>query len=412
MTSPILSELCGWLARVAGLTRQRREHDYREQWMAFTRRMSRVHSVDEIARALVEDAGRTSRATAAAVYLVDGDAAAYRLSVSIGKAHFAGSIDHAAALPSWLRTVSSSVRLPVEFLPCITTPALRAARVVPVRWRTLLLGFMVLGPRPGGSAHTAEDGDMLATLAEQAAAAIVAARQVNVEAEPRRLETFDRFTATVVHDLKNSVSALSLLARNAAGNFSDPEFQRDAVTTLSRTVERMRRLLVKLSGPDAATPPVRTEPIDLHELIVEATTPLARDSRVRLVRRLRPVNIVYGDRDALLRVVENLTTNAAEAIDHEGTVTVTLAEEQGHAVISVADTGCGIPEEYQERHLFSPFRSTKKGGWGIGLYQTKQVVENQDGEILVESVEGHGTTFTVRLPLRSDVESHSLESVR
>jgi signal transduction histidine kinase len=121
---------------------------------------------------------------------------------------------------------------------------------------------------------------------------------------------------------------------------------------------------------------------------------------------------VYGDRDALLRVVENLTTNAAEAIDREGTVTVTLAEEQGHAVISVADTGCGIPEEYQEHHLFSPFRSTKQGGWGIGLYQTKQVVENQDGEIRVESVEGHGTTFTVKLPLRADVDSHSLETVR
>jgi signal transduction histidine kinase len=174
----------------------------------------------------------------------------------------------------------------------------------------------------------------------------------------------------------------------------------------------MRRLLVKLSSPDTAAVS-RTEPIDLQELIIEATTPLATDARVRLVRRLRPVQTVYGDRDALLRVVENLTTNAAEAIDREGTVTVTLAEEQGHAIISVADTGCGIPNTYQERHLFSPFRSTKSGGWGIGLYQTKQVVEKQDGEILVDSVEGHGTTFTVKLPLRAEpLESHSLETVR
>jgi signal transduction histidine kinase len=130
------------------------------------------------------------------------------------------------------------------------------------------------------------------------------------------------------------------------------------------------------------------------------------------VRRLHPVPAVYGDRDALLRVVENLTTNATEAIDHEGTVTVTLAEERGHAVISIADTGCGITEEYRAHHLFSPFSSTKKDGWGIGLYQSKQVVENQLGEILVESVEGQGTTFTVKLPLRADAESPSLESVR
>jgi signal transduction histidine kinase len=93
-------------------------------------------------------------------------------------------------------------------------------------------------------------------------------------------------------------------------------------------------------------------------------------------------------------------------------VTVTLGEEHGYAVISVADTGCGISEEYKERHLFSPFRSTKRGGWGVGLYQTKQAVESQDGEILVESREGRGTTFTVKLPLRTGAEIDPLESVR
>jgi signal transduction histidine kinase len=228
---------------------------------------------------------------------------------------------------------------------------------------------------------------------------------------PRAIETADRSTA-VVHDIKNSVSALSLLARNAASNFADPEFQRDAIATLSRTVDRMRGLLVKLSSPEAEPAPLRVEPIDLQELILEATTPLVAAGKGRFVRRLHPVPAVYGDRDALLRVVENLTTNATEAIDHEGTVTVTLAEDEGHAIISVTDTGPGIPEEYRQRHLFYPFRSTKKNGWGVGLYHTKQAVERQSGEILVESVEGHGTTFIVKLPVRADVERRSLETVR
>jgi signal transduction histidine kinase len=173
----------------------------------------------------------------------------------------------------------------------------------------------------------------------------------------------------------------------------------------------MRRLVGKLSAKDVETP-LSAERINLEELIIEATTPLAGDGKVRLVRQLRPVNAIYGDRDALLRVVENLTTNAAEAIDREGTVTVTLGEEHGYAVISVADTGCGISEEYKARHLFSPFRSTKQGGWGVGLYQTKQAVESQDGEIHVESLEGRGTTFTVKLPLCTGVEPHPLESAR
>lgn len=405
-------DLGGWLESFVGPSRERPKYDYREQWTAFTRRLSLAHRADEIARELAEQLVQASRATSAAVYLTEAGEPAYRLSASVGDASFVRRIDQSASVPSWLRTAITPVPLPAELLPAVTTTALPAALGVSIRRRSTQLGFIVLGPLRTGADYTAEDYEFLATLAEQAAPAIMAVRPAAAQVEPRRIETFDRFTAAVIHDLKNSVSALSLLVRNAADHIADPEFQRDAVTTLSRTVERMRRLLVKLSSPDAQTSPARPEAIDLQDLIIEATTPLATDTRVRLVRQLRPVQTVYGDRDALLRVVENLTTNAAEAIDHRGTVTITLGEEQGHAVISVADTGCGMSEEYQEHYLFSPFHSTKQGGWGLGLYQAKQVVEHQYGEILVESAEGHGTIFTVRLPLRSDVESHSLESVR
>jgi putative PEP-CTERM system histidine kinase len=411
MTIPSLHDLRRLFVRRIGLSHERAKYDY-EHWMTFTRRMSRLRDAREIAHEVASIVMRTSGPAPVAVYLTGADDPAYRLSASVGSVHFTPRIDSAAAGSSSLRMAGSSMRLPTEFLALLATPALPAALGVPIRWRTGLLGFIVLGPQPTGADYTFEDVEFVATVAAQTAASIMAIRRSEVEVQPRGIETVDRFTAAVIHDLKNSVSALSLLARNAVTHFADPDFQHDAITTLSHTVERMRRSLVKLSSPAAPTPPPRTEPIDLQELIIEATTPLTTDAKIRLVRELRPVNAVYGDREALLRVVENLTTNAVEAIDHEGTVTVTLAEEQGHAVISVADTGCGIPDEYQERHLFSPFHSTKNGGWGIGLYETKQVVENQYGEILVESVEGHGTTFTVKLPLRAHADSPTLETVR
>jgi putative PEP-CTERM system histidine kinase len=218
-------------------------------------------------------------------------------------------------------------------------------------------------------------------------------------AQAREIETFDRLTAAVIHDIKNSVSALSMLARNALRNFDDPEFQRDTMTTLSRTVDRMRRLLTRLSSPVSEAEPLRSELVDLAAIILEATAALAAEPRVRLVRELGAVRQVAGDRDALLRVVENLVTNAAEALEGEGTVAITLAEADDHAVITVSDTGCGISAEFMERHLFSPFRSTKKAGWGIGLYHTKQIVEHHHGTIHVDSTEGTGTTFRVTLPL-------------
>ena len=394
----------------AGPGRERRTHDYRQQWSAFTRRLSRLDSVPEIGRELAGAAARASGAVSVAVYLADGTDARYHLIASVGSTRFARAIDQAGSVPTWPTTNVAPAPLPAELLPSVTRSARSAALGVPIHWRSALLGFIVLAPRPAGAKRAAGDLELLPTMAAQAAASITAIRLAEASVQPGAVET-----NAVIHDIKNSVSALSMLARNAGSHFADPEFQRDAMATLSCTVERMRRLLVKLSPPDTEPAPVPVEPIDLREVIIEATAPLAAQSKIRLVRRLQSVNTVYGDRDALLRVVENLATNAAEAMDHRGTVTVTLAEEEGHAVISVADTGCGIPAEYQERHLFAPFRSTKKGGWGVGLYQTKQAVERQDGEILVQSVEGGGATFIVKLPLlplRTDVDSPSLESVR
>jgi putative PEP-CTERM system histidine kinase len=392
------------------MPRARSRYDYRRQWMSFTRRLSRTPSQAEVARGLAEHLAKAVGAASIAVYLDDGRL--YRLAAEVGDACFTPVVEHSGAIAARLETTTSPVPLPDELLSSVSAVALPAALTVSLPWRSTRLGFLVLGPRPSGSSYGTEDADFLATVAEQASTALVAARQVEATAGARAARAGDRSMTAIVHDIKNAVSALAMLARNAADSFADPQFQRDAITTLSRTVERMRGSLARLSSPEATTAAGPTEPIDLQALIIEATTPLAADHKVRLVRQLQPVNPVYGDRDALLRVVENLATNASEAIDHEGTVTVTLAEEQGHAIISVADTGCGISEDYRTRHLFAPFHSTKKDGWGIGLYHTKQMVERQDGEILVESVVGHGTTFTVKLPLRADIENSSVESVR
>ena len=392
-----------------------RIEDRREHWIDFTQRLTRSTSIDEIARELAGYVAAELGATSVGVYLIGARIGArepvYRLIAQVGGAHFARIIDQATALASWLLQPQTPTYLPLHLLSSVVTPALPGTLVVGLRWRSIPLGFVVLGPSRDVSGYSAGEMQILVTMGDQAAASIMATRMSEAAAKPRALETVDRVKATAIHDLKNSVSALSLLSRNAASNFSDPEFQRDAMVSISRTVERMRRVLATLSSPERTTPP-HPEPIDLHDLVIEATAPLMANPGIRLVRRLRRVPTVYGNREALLRVVENLATNAAEAISDDGMVTVTLAEEQGHIIMSVADTGCGITEEFRARHLFSPFRTTKKDGWGIGLYQAKQAIESERGEILVESTVGRGTTFTVRLPVQADLEHFSLESVR
>jgi putative PEP-CTERM system histidine kinase len=267
----------------------------------------------------------------------------------------------------------------------------------------MLTGFMLIGPELTHEPYTSEDLDFLATVGQQAAGVITTARLTETLARAREFEAFHRFTSFVIHDLKNSISALSLLSQNAAQHFDDPEFQRDATRTLGRTVDRMKRLLGKLSSaPETTT--ARSERLDLVAIVRDAVGPLAGNERVRLVQDLLPVPSVAGDPEAVLQVVQNLVTNAVEALDGHGTVTVRTYAEDAHAVVEVGDTGCGIPEKFLRESLFAPFRSTKKGGWGVGLYQARSVAEAHGGQITVVSKEGEGTTFWLKLPWEREKE--------
>jgi putative PEP-CTERM system histidine kinase len=404
----LLSDRLRWrLKRFITLNFYRSRYDYRQQWVAFTKRMSSLLTAEEIARELLDGVTETIGASTGAVYLSEPGDARFRLCGHGGSAAYAAVIDRASPLLSWLGAQEAPARPPAEIAASSLSAQLTSVVVAPLRWRANMIGLIVLGPERSGAAYMNDDLVFLSTVAEQAAGTMVTARLSEAMAQAREIETFDRVTATVVHDIKNSVSALAMLSRNALKNFDDPEFQRDTMTTLSRTVDRMRRLLTRLSAPMTEAPTTSAESVDLSGLVLEATTPLMAESRIRVVRDLGPVPKVAGDRDALLRVIENLVTNAAEAIDGEGTIAVTLAQTDGRAVITVSDTGCGISEDFMQRHLFSPLRSTKKGGWGIGLYHTKQIIEHHHGRITVDSVEGKGTTFAVMLPLSSETEGRA-----
>ncbi|HWI40937.1 MAG TPA: ATP-binding protein, partial [Verrucomicrobiae bacterium] len=110
---------------------------------------------------------------------------------------------------------------------------------------------------------------------------------------------------------------------------------------------------------------------------------------------------VMGDPSGLRQVCMNLLVNAHQAVGGNGKVTVTTAASADSVTIGIRDTGCGIPEEAMDR-IWDPFFTTKEVGKGVGLglALTYDIVKRHRGEILVESVPGSGTVFTVRLPVR------------
>ncbi|HZO83905.1 MAG TPA: ATP-binding protein, partial [Verrucomicrobiae bacterium] len=97
-----------------------------------------------------------------------------------------------------------------------------------------------------------------------------------------------------------------------------------------------------------------------------------------------------------------LLTNAVDAVDQKGEITVATAARNGWATISVTDNGCGMTPEFINHSLFRPFQTTKKKGIGIGMFLSKMVIEAHEGKIEVDSQPGKGTTFRVLLPIQRE----------
>lgn len=398
----VLSDDVRWRAkRFISLHFYRSKYDYRERWIDFTKRLGSRLSIDDLVANLLVAATGAVGAAKGAVYLDDG-AGSYRLAgerwipeplpVLDGGLPLLRRLDREQR-PFMLQAADgkASAREVLDFMPA-------GSVAVPLIWQSHLTGVMLIGPERTQAPYSAEDLQFLATVGEQASGAIVTAQLSEGVARAREFEAFHRLTSFVIHDLKNSISSLSLLTDNAMRHFDDPEFQRDAITTLSRTVGRMTSLLARLStAPDAGS--LRFERVDLAALASEACE-AAAGKTASVVRDLAAVAEVEGDAEALLRVFQNLVKNAIESLSgSEGVVTVRTYAESGWAVFCVADTGCGMSEEFVRTSLFAPFRSTKRGGWGIGLYQSKTIVEAHEGRIEVATKEGSGTTFLVKLPL-------------
>jgi len=122
-----------------------------------------------------------------------------------------------------------------------------------------------------------------------------------------------------------------------------------------------------------------------------------------VVRDLQTLPKVVADRVQLQSVITNLVLNARDAVVEQGTVMIKTGQREKWATLSVSDNGCGMSPAFLRDSLFRPFSTTKKKGLGIGMFQSKMIVEAHGGNIQVTSDVGKGTTFSVFLPLKPAV---------
>ena len=381
-------------------------YDYREEWLRFTRALSPQDSPRETGRQVIRGLADLLESPGGGLWLRDATQPFFVQAVRWNMAAVAAREEDGSSLCAFLAESGWVINL--EEVRCfqrrydgLELPAwllelANAWLVVPLLVGSELIGFVVLtSPRTRLEVNW-EVNDLLKTAGRQAAGFIAQMQATEALLEARKFDAFNRMSAFVVHDLKNIVSQLSLMLRNAERHRANPEFQQDMLMTVQHSVERMRQLMLQLR--EGTTPDGAPCGVDLARVIARIQAAKARQDRA-FETQIGEALVTRGHEERIERVVGHLVQNALDATERSGKVWVKLDRQGGQARIEVGDTGRGMSPEFIREHLFKPFETTKQSGMGIGAYESLQYVHELGGKMLVDSEVNKGTRVTILLPI-------------
>ncbi|MCP5244986.1 MAG: PEP-CTERM system histidine kinase PrsK [Burkholderiales bacterium] len=381
-------------------------YDYREEWLRFTRNLSE------------EKGGLKERVIQSLAQLVESPGGGLWLKHEAG--HFVpiqqwniplikdtekpkSSLCQFLEQKDWVIDLKEYQTNPEKYTSLVVPQWLQSLTdawfVIPLIQHGKLFGFVVLIKPRSTIKLNWEIRDLL-KIAGQQATSYLAQEQASQELMiARQFESFNRMSTFVVHDLKNLIFQLSLLLSNAEKHKNNPEFQDDMIQTVNLSIGKMRRLLEKLSNGHTLDQP---DQVSLNQLLLEII-------ESKLIFEPRPKFEIYhsdlhisADRTRLKRVISHIVQNAIEATPKNGTVEIRLHRNNNEAVIEVQDTGHGMSEKFVQERLFKPFESTKSAGMGIGVFESREYIQEIGGKLEVSTEESVGTTFYIILKLLNE----------
>jgi len=393
-------------------------YDYRDEWRRFTQSLSSHASHGELKVAVVRGLAELVESPAGSLWLHDPVQGGSRQSARWN--HPDVTVTEPDDSPwlvfmrqhRWVMNLTEHGRDPVRYdhhcAPGWLDQLPKAWLMVPLFSGKEMSGFVVLDQPITPLTVNWEVHDLLKTAARQAASFLAQAQATEALLEARKFEAFNRMSAFVVHDLKNIVTQLSLMAKNARRHGHDPEFQADMLMTVENSLERMRQLMAQLR--EGAVPVGQIVGVDLAALARElAQQAKARGRSVELAT-LAPDLYARGQPERLQRIIGHLVNNALDATEaDQGRVWIETRRHGSQAVLTVGDQGVGMSEDFIRERLFKPFQSTKSAGMGIGSYECLQYVQELGGKIEVDSQPAQGTRIILLVPAMNAVHTSDLQ---
>lgn len=384
-------------------------YDYRSEWMRFTATIGRPGDDAEPLEARIVKAIADITQSPGGLLLVPDPSGAL-----LSRARWNWQLDDPPAIAAGhevtdffaksgrvieldaIRGESGSASEDARYVPEWIVADQLAWVIVPLVHFDRLAGLVVLCRPVLSRSLDWEDFDLLKVAGSQVASYLSEAHGQEVLAEAMRFEEFNRRFAFIMHDIKNLVSQLGLVTRNAEKHIGNPDFQADLIATLKSSTDRMNGLLARLSQHNNA-----------RSLPTQLVSPYAIAENIAAARRATHPVVLAGDNGLLVSVdparleqaMGHLVQNAIEASAPHEPVTVSISRQGGQVAIEVIDTGCGMSAEFMREKLFKPFVSTKAGGFGIGAFEARGLISGIGGQLDVVSREGKGSRFTILLPM-------------
>lgn len=406
-------KLRGWLRVSLSKHLFQHRYDYRAEWLRFTDTMGRAGPAAAPLRERIVQAVADITDSPSGLLLTPGDDGSLVLdarwqwpAIDVPAEALTGAGARFFEESQFILDLDDLRSGRVEGIPGVAHPAWLmeqdpAWALVPLVHYERLVGVVVLARPPVARRLDWEDFDLLRVVGRQLASYLAEQASQDALGEALRFDEFNRRIAFVMHDIKNLASQLSLLARNAEKHADKPEFRADMLLTLRNSTDKLQALLARL-GRYGAHGGEAPQPVAVGELLTKVAARYTGQPDVVVVDR--PLCAVLADREALEQALVHLVQNAIEASEGGTGVFLDVVAEESHAVIEVIDSGPGMSPEFIRTRLFKPFNSSKPGGFGIGAFEARELVRAMGGRLDVESREGLGTRFRLRLPLAGAAE--------